>query len=34
MTSIKLHGILAKDFGEELKLNLDNITTLIDAIEC
>tara|TARA_R110000772_G_scaffold6781_7_gene23664 strand:- start:1125 stop:1784 length:660 start_codon:yes stop_codon:yes gene_type:complete len=33
MTSIKLHGILAKDFGEELKLNLDNITTLIDAIE-
>lgn len=34
MTNIKLHGILAKEFGGELKLNLDNINTLIDAIEC
>ncbi len=33
MTSIKLHGILAEDFGEELKLNIDNINTLVDAIE-
>lgn len=34
MTNIKLHGILAKDFGGEFKLHLDNINTLIDAIEC
>ena len=34
MTNIKLHGILAKEFGGEFKLNLDNINTLIDAIEC
>ena len=34
MTNIKLHGILAKEFGEELNLSLDNIHTLIDAIDC
>lgn len=34
MTNIKLHGILAKEFGQELKLNLDSITTIIDAIDC
>ena len=33
MTNIVLHGILAKEFGNKLTLEIDNIKTVIDAID-
>ena len=33
MTEIKLHGILASEFGTSLKIELDNLSTLVDAID-
>lgn len=33
MTNIKLHGIIAKDFGQGLSLSLDNVGNIMDAMD-
>jgi len=34
MTTVKLHGILAREYGESFKLDIENPQTILKALDC